>query len=64
MKKVVLLLFLFVTGQSIVFSQTIYVNGIKGRDGAKGTSDDPFPTLDKAVMAARTLSGKDPITLK
>ncbi|MFB0494509.1 hypothetical protein ABID99_000746 [Mucilaginibacter sp. OAE612] len=45
-------------------AQTLYVDGIQGRDDAPGTQSEPLASLEKAVIKANTFSGEEPITIK
>jgi len=53
-----------IIGWSKIFAQTLYVDGFKGRDDAKGSATDPFSSLEKAVTTANTFSGKEPVNIK
>jgi hypothetical protein len=41
-------------------AQTLYVDGIKGRDDAPGTPGNPLASLKKAVVKANLFSGNEP----
>lgn len=62
-------LFLFLTillflSASRADAQTIFVDAVKGKDGAKGTLTDPFASLEKAIHLASGFTGKEPVAIR
>ncbi|HMH23002.1 MAG TPA: hypothetical protein VK563_14545 [Puia sp.] len=45
-------------------AQTLYVDAVKGKDGASGTLSEPLASLQQAVTLAKAFTGKATITIK
>ncbi|MBS1934200.1 MAG: right-handed parallel beta-helix repeat-containing protein [Bacteroidetes bacterium] len=64
MKKKLLLIPGALCFTACLFSQTIYVDAIKGSRQGKGTVTDPLAGVEQAVALASTFSGEEPVTIK
>ncbi|HEY2582146.1 MAG TPA: right-handed parallel beta-helix repeat-containing protein [Mucilaginibacter sp.] len=47
-----------------LYAQTIYVDAVNGKDGAKGTISDPLPGLEQAISMTNGFSGNELVTIK
>ena len=58
-----LMIFLFLA-VSRLNAQTVFVDAVKGKDGAKGTVTDPIANLEQAMRQANSFSGNEPVTIR
>ncbi|HLK29358.1 MAG TPA: right-handed parallel beta-helix repeat-containing protein [Puia sp.] len=64
MKKGLLLVATAFSVSTHLFSQTIYVDVIKGSRQGKGTVTDPLAGVEQAIALASTFTGTEPVTIK
>src|SRR3974390_1004034 len=64
MKQQLLFLIGMLCLTNYLFSQTIYVDVIKGSRKGAGTITDPLAGVEQAIALASTFSGDEPVTIK
>jgi hypothetical protein len=55
---------LLLCAASNIGAQILFVDGVNGRDSARGISAEPVATLQRAVEIANGFTGKEPVTIK
>ena len=53
---------LLVASHSLL-EQTLYVDAVRGKEGAKGTMSEPQSNLEKAVIIANSYIGNEPVNI-
>jgi len=65
MNKITFLFIALLLGLNLpLCAQTLYVDAVKGKDGAKGTVNDPLSSLERAVTIANGFSGDGPVNIR
>jgi hypothetical protein len=64
MKRVYILFIICFVFGAAVNAQTLYIDVVKGNDGASGGQTDPVASLEKAVLLAKNFKANEPVTFK
>lgn len=64
MKKAYVLFIICLVFGGYTRGQILYIDAVKGNDGAGGGQTDPVASLEKAVLLARNFNAGEPVTFK